>query len=420
MIRRCLSLMLALCLLLLTPLAQAEGYAAVVSWEAEEEGVRAYLTQEGYEGNDLELLTNAAVTIMNDLVIQLEAGQENFFLAAWLGDDVVFSLDIEQIESSILVRSSLLPDVALSMDMATLWQDEQQAAPYEALNQLDWDGLAENVSEVLRAWRESLYYESMDAASNPGAAEGAAQIETWQFSDADIAALLDALLDACAPVLTALGDDGANFDSALRQKNEEVAQANRYDYALFIDTDEDGQPLQYEFVTWQGYNPVFDVMLSPMRGEEGTPDYYLQVDWGWKGVPHEQQAVIAFLEDEEAGESYFNLYTTGDRTFETWGVVVGPTGEIGLETDVYLSHEDNTVAWCGYLDIYPVEEVSRIDATEGETILRADAEGNLSEADEQLLKSSATTGTTALLTTLFKKLPAELLVMLMNSEEVIP
>lgn len=415
MIHRCLSLMLALCLLLLTPLAQAEGYAFIVSWEAEEEGVRAYLSQEGYEGSDLDLLTSSAATIMNDLVLQLEVGDAAVFLGAWLGEDIVFSLGFEQVESSILMRSSILPDVVVSLDLGADWLEEQQAS-LDTLAQLNWDGLAADVGESLLTWRDSLYYESMDAAENPSAAEGAAQIETWQFTDADIAALLDALLDALSPAMTALGDDCADFSSTLRRKNEDVAQANRYDYALFIDRDEDGQPLQYEFVAWEGVNPVLDIMLSPMSAEEGYPVYYVQLDWGWNGVPHEQQAVVAFSEDTEIGESYFNLYTTGDRTFETWGVLVNPTGEFGLETDIYLSHEDNTVAWCGYLDIYPVEELSRMEATEGEVMIHTGEEADFTDADQQLLEESATAGAAALFTALFKKLPAELMVMLMNME----
>ena len=80
---------------------------------------------------------------------------------------------------------------------------------------------------------------------------------------------------------------------------------------------------------------------------------------------------------------------------------------------MYLSDEDDTVAWSYYMDWFPVDDIPRLKAEEEHT-LSMDESGEMSEDDMSMLYAALEEGSADLMKAMFRKLPAELLVLLMN------
>ena len=401
MIRRCLCALLTLCLLLSAVPALAEGFALECYWEAEEAGVRAFLAQRGYEGDTLNQLTIAATALMNSLALQGQFQEDACYLSVWLEDEPVIQAGVEQVGDSVELRCSLLPGVVLCANQA--------AAETQPLSLEAWEAMAAEMEGLLYSWVLGLPSEEFESA--PDAADGIANTTSWYFSDEEVAVLVDALLTAAAPSLEAMGETGSELTETIRTLNEEARSRNEYEYQLTLDTSAEGDLLGVALVSWRGMDPVSSLLLEPL------PDlgdaWYLETSIGVNGVVHEQYTVIQTLDNEEAQEHYIDLFSTGDFTFETWCYWSEATGEAGLQTEVYLSDEDDTVAWSYYMDWFPVDDIPRLKAEEEHT-LSMDESGELSEDDMSMLYAALEEGSADLMKAMFRKLPAELLVLLMN------
>lgn len=401
MIRRCLCALLTLCLLLSAVPTLAEGFALECYWEAEEAGVRAFLAQRGYEGDTLNQLTIAATALMNSLALQGQFQEDACYLSAWLGDELVIQAGAEQVGDSVELRCSLLPGVVLHTNQAV--------TETQTLSSETWEAMVDEMAGLLCNWVLGLPSEEFE--SSPDAPEGTASTTSWYFSDEDVAVLMDALLAAAAPSLEAMGETGSKLSEAIHTLNEEARSRNQYEYELTLDTSAEGDLLCVTLVSWRGMDPVSSVLLGPLPDLEDA--WYLETIIGVNGVVHEQYTVIQTLADEAAQEHYIDLYSTGDYTFETWCYWSDATGEAGLQTEVYLSNEDDTVAWSYFMDLFPVDDIPRLKADEEHT-LYINESGELSEDDMSMLYAALEEGSADLMKAMFRKLPAELLVLLMN------
>lgn len=303
--KKIISLLLALLLVCAT--AAAEGaYEITLKWQPAFDGTRLCL-QRTTDNSDAKLdqLAQAMVDVAEKSSIQLNIQDNGLYMAVTLVDTLLVDMGIFSREADTVMVTSLLPDRYLSFDEpmdAVLTRPDK----WVSLDGTDEAALSMDVLQALMDWAETI--ESSEESGNfvGDAYEGGTRRRSFTFDDADIAVLLNALLD----VMDKHGLDDRALEpvtssaplSTLRGKNNEVAEANRFSYNLHLVTDDWGNFVGLSLLALEGENQV--ATLSFAVADNGIR---LVLGYGMNGQNYYIDGV--FIDDGTTEDAFAAAYS---------------------------------------------------------------------------------------------------------------
>lgn len=393
MIRRAACTLLACCLLVFTIQAWAEdAYVLTASWQAETDGMRAYLAAQGYEGSTLDQLATACTELLNCLRVRLEIQENRLYLAIIAQEQTLVDISVmDDGSGAAVIRSSMLPGIALQSNAAS------QAQP---LTDGDLSAMLEQAVTQTLAWWNALPCDRQTEQLE-NVAQGTESVLYWELYDADVAVLVDALLSCLTPLLTSSGCD----PEALRQQNAQIADENRYTYGIWVDMDAHQSPIGGDLVVWQGEDPIVSLVYESLTEAGDTEQIrYFGACFGWHGQTVEQDTLLQYIVEDDVLQ--FHLLSSGAVFFDTVGALA-PDGQLTLETAVYTGEEGASACWLYALES-SIAPSTAIPSNAGEQLIVVSSDGSIS--DESVLQSALEEGIQRFSIQALRLLPPEVLV----------
>lgn len=228
--------LLALLLVLMTPLCtMAEAYRVSFTVDAGEEAflqaMQAVMPSESSttEAADIEREAALVQTLLDGLGVDMVVDETAASVSMRLCGKQFFDATSYEIPGKVLLTTSLLPGYALATPAA-----ESDAV---LLAEAEWSKAALSSASGLDAWLAGLNKTESRGVFVGDAYSGGTKCTTWQLSDKDITALLDAVLtedmrSAMNTIYAAAGLEYLGILDGFDAANAKAAEENRHSYIL--------------------------------------------------------------------------------------------------------------------------------------------------------------------------------------------
>lgn len=303
MMKRVISILLAL--MLLSGTALAENYRLDITWEADEACALAYLEQTtNLQGSKLQNTAKAYAELARGLGIQMNFQEGWTYLAASLKDTLLLDLGVASDWNKVHILSNLLPGHYMTVEVS----EEEAAASEAAWNQLtgaDWAAIAQEMIAARDSRLAALQHSTETGSFMGDAYEGGVLRHSYAFDDKDVAALVEDLL----AVLEKHGIDdklledyvGEPLVEAIRQKNVQITEKNRFSYILHYVYDQMNAHVGSSLVVLENDQQVMTLSLC------ANADNGWRLVWGYGLNEKNYYVEMDLIDDEASGGKTFAL-----------------------------------------------------------------------------------------------------------------
>lgn len=254
MMKRILSLVLALLTLALPVCAMGEASRLDVTVTVNEEAAAGIFLGSGYfksAENEAELCA-AMAKLLNGYGFSLLTQEDAMRFALQLAGKELTDLSLLWGGEELILTSSQMKNSGISVPM-----DVAEADVALVFAELDWSSLLGDMVLAVLPVLEQVEHTSARGSFSGDAFSDGAYCETLIFDDALIARFLDALLtDALREAIInqglQLGVDAATFLDSFDQKNAQVLQDNAHRYILRFVSDAENDPIGISATVLQG------------------------------------------------------------------------------------------------------------------------------------------------------------------------
>lgn len=212
MLQRILCVLLS-ALLLLPAVSFAEETEAIqfdMTWEANEEGVDAYLENRGFAPETREALTRAMTALMNALSLRMGVQSNGAYASVSMDETSLMDFSLELRKEAGLIRSNIFPGVALSI------ADDGRPDIVTAILALDWQSLEEKLLHSLDLFLSDTTVNAGNENTEGDVYTGGRMFVTMDFDDRRLAAWLNELVLVMEPVTTVFKEYGLLTDEDLQ------------------------------------------------------------------------------------------------------------------------------------------------------------------------------------------------------------
>lgn len=298
--KKIISLLLALMLLCGT--AAAEGaYQLTLEWASVPEGTKLYLqrTSDNSESK-IDQLAGALSELAEKSNIRLNIQEDAVYFALSMMDTLLLDMGIYVQENETIMTSTLMPGrYVLISD--TIEAEVTDPATWLKVEEVDLDAVLAECLQTFLVWCSDIPGTEEHGNFVGDAYTGGTHCRSFTFDDADVAKLLDQLLD----VLDKHGIDDAALEeitssapiATLRVKNREAAEANRFTYRLSLVTDDINRSVGASLLVMEGDKQVMTFSLA-------TADNGIRLVCGY-GMNDQNHYIEAILIDDGATQEEF-------------------------------------------------------------------------------------------------------------------
>ena len=264
MMKRMLALLLAL---LLPSIALAESSRLDVNLTVNEANVAEMLRTSGAFAGEFneEGLCSAVAKLINGLGMSLHMQDDAYRLDLRMAGSSLLDLSFLQQEDDVVMTSDLMNGCGLLLAGAAA--DMSSVFSGIPSNEEELLAVVSGMAEALEAQLAAIPCTGARGAFSGDAFTGGVYCDTYTFDDAQVAALVNAMLtqEARAMLLSvadALGEDGAVMLSAIDEKNAQVAAENVNRYILRVVKDAAGIVVGLSCTVLQGERQVATLSLG--------------------------------------------------------------------------------------------------------------------------------------------------------------
>lgn len=254
MMKKMLALLLAMLLLPFAALADASRFDVEIT--VDEEKMATIFANSGMfaDAENEEKLCAAMAKLMNlgfSVIMQDDAA----YMELNMADTSVLDLSVLMGGNDLIIASSLMGSDALSFPMALLNVENDEFM--QLMANTDWEKLLGGMVMAAMQSLQGVESNRMRGSFSGDAFTGGVYCTTYTFDDADIAAIIDALLtDDCRALILACAEywetDGAAFLADVDEKNAQVAEANAHRYIVRLVEDENNVLIGIAATVMQG------------------------------------------------------------------------------------------------------------------------------------------------------------------------
>lgn len=343
--KKLLALFLALLLLPAAALAEAISYELTIA--ADEANMTAVLTASGAYDDDM---ASAIAALLNGTSLKVIAQENGGSLALTVAGTPLLDATVLADEMDMTLTSTLAEGYAITLPIEVVELMGEVLTP--AAQQVDWLALLEEALAAASIQAEGIAVTSVRGSFSGHAYTGGVYCDTYTFDDAQIAAILSALLTDELSIhlqeaASLLGLNGVELLLQIAQKHEQVAADNAYRYIVRVVYDARREPIGASAVVLQGDSQLGTLSIGM---QEDTLQIVLGIGMDDANFWHSHEITFAAPTDADGTEhlqysGFIQEFTAPKEDDYAYAMAASGVDQLRAAWSLDLAAKDDAITW---------------------------------------------------------------------------